>query len=163
MKGQFLKKVRSVIPFFSGLCMGSALTLIGGFFLLKTQIILETECHSDFITAQKKLTETINRYKMWEIKPVSCGFPLTADSSRISMFQLCNAKYAPALLNHPNSRKAAAFIPCRAAIYEKEGKTYLARLNVRLLGRLIGYPADELFNDGIAPDQEFFWSSIERP
>jgi len=48
----------------------------------------------------------------------------------------------------------SAMIPCSLAVYEKDGKTYVARMNVGLLGTLLGGTSAKVFPVYVATDQE---------
>ena len=44
-------------------------------------------------------------------------------------------------------------LPCKIAIYERNGRTYFARLNAAVFMRLLGGTAAEVFGQGILPEQ----------
>ena len=53
------------------------------------------------------------------------GFPIEQD---ITVYELCNPKAAHAVLSE--IAEASVFLPCRISLYEENGKTVLATINL---------------------------------
>jgi uncharacterized protein (DUF302 family) len=57
----------------------------------------------------------------------------------IQVVEMCQLDYARELLTSGKNRFVAAMMPCAVAVYEKEdGKTYVASMNVGIMGSLFG-------------------------
>lgn len=52
---------------------------------------------------------------------------------------VCNAKHASTALRE--DPRIAAMLPCRIAVYEKAGKTYVTTLDARMLGTMYDGPS----------------------
>ena len=89
----------------------------------------------------------------WTVRTVPCGLPAPEKGSRIAVFEICSRKYAGMILKDPGSRKTAAVLPCKVAIYERDGKTWIARLNAPVFMRLLGGTPAEIFSVGVTPEQ----------
>jgi uncharacterized protein (DUF302 family) len=58
-------------------------------------------------------------------------------------------------MNDPASRKTAAMIPCSLAVYETAaGSVFVSRMNISLIGTILGGKAGRVFATQVAPDQE---------
>lgn len=65
--------------------------------------------------------------------------PAGPDLAPIRVVELCQRDYARELLKSGRNRFVATMMPCAIAVYEKEdGRTYVASMNVGLMGRLFG-------------------------
>ncbi len=61
---------------------------------------------------------------------------------RTCVMEMCNAKYASAILAASQNKKASAFLPCRISVYEMltpDGvkDIYISRINSSILGKLM--------------------------
>ena len=57
----------------------------------------------------------------------------------IRVIEMCQPDYARDLLSTEDTRFVSVMMPCAVAVYEKEdGKTYVAAMNVGLMGKLFG-------------------------
>lgn len=76
------------------------------------------------------------------------------DVGRNQVIKMCEPKAAAALLKHDRFKQLAAMMPCTIAVYEKsDGRTYIASMNLQLLGSLYGGEAAELVQQ-LAPQME---------
>ena len=128
-----------------GILLGGAFMFTAGIIFLRNAILPEYECNYSFEEMVELFPRNIARDPAWICRKVQCGMPRMKEGERIVVYELCSSKYASELLKNPDSRKTASMIPCQIAIYEKEGKVYLARLNLPLLTRLIGGNTAEVF------------------
>lgn len=139
--------------FGAGMLWGILLMFTFAAVWLRANLITETPCTADFDTSRQKLIQSF-RGTDWELNAVGCPLPITSDSERTLLYRLCHPRYGATLLATPKTRRISALIPCQISLFERDGKTFLARLNIRLLGYLIGEPTLSLFNDTIAPEQD---------
>ncbi len=73
---------------------------------------------------QYDLQETMKKHG-FEVKPVQ-------------VFSLCKPEHAYQILSDDEVRNVSALMPCRVAVYEKGGKTYVSMLNSGLFSKLMG-------------------------
>lgn len=141
--------------FLAGSLWGIVLVFVIGTVYLRYNMVQEFQSAGTFEETLKKLRTSVGNVKGWTMEPVMCSLPNTADNCRMRTFKLCNPQYAKAMLNEQESRKVSSIIPCTFAVYEKQdGKTYIARLNVSLLGFIIGGVPGRIFPQSVDPDQK---------
>ena len=136
-----------------GLLWGTALVCLAGILLLRHNLIAETECPLPWEKAVEEFPRQVMKQPGWTVRTVPCGLPVPEKGSRIAVFEICSRKFATAILKDPDGRKTAAVLPCKIAIYERDGKTWIARLNAPVFMRLLGGTPAEVFNSDILPEQ----------
>ena len=139
---------------FAGLLWGAVLIFAGGTWFLRKALISETECPLDWERAVEEFPRAVRKIPGWTVRTVPCGLPVPEKGARIMVFELCSRKYAGEILKDADARKTAAVLPCKIAIYERGGKTCIARLNASVFMRLLGGTPAEVFADGIRPEQD---------
>ena len=151
--------------FAAGFLWGIVATFLGGAIYLRHALIQEVRStaggHPETVAA---LAARINRQPGWIASVGSgCAVPKIPDGSRLEQVKLCHREHAAALLADDASRKVATFIPCTFAVYEKgDGHTYIARLNVRLLGTLLGGAPGRIFPAKVEPEQAEILADLSR-
>jgi len=60
------------------------------------------------------------------------------DVKPVSVFSLCKPQHAYEVLKSNEERLVSALMPCRVAVYEKDGKTYVSMLNAALFSKFMG-------------------------
>ena len=157
------KKTSFLLPLFCGVLLGVSVTFLAGILFLRHSLLPEYECGGSFEETIEKFTGTVAKNPAWTLRKVQCGMPAMGEGERVSVFELCNGKYASKLLKDPESRKSSAMIPCKVAIYEKEGKVILSRLNLTLFFLLVGGYSSEVFREEIVPEQKvFLYSAVKK-
>jgi uncharacterized protein (DUF302 family) len=79
----------------------------------------------------------------------------------VRLLEICEPNYAGALLDGDAERKLSVLMPCTIGIYEKsDGRVYVSKLNVSLIGKLFGAEAEEILSGRVAPDQEAIIRSV---
>ena len=147
--------------FVVGILWGAVIAFIAGTVYLRHSLLLEYECKADVDTSVTKILENATRLPAWKVQQVPCAVPKATDGSKIANLRLCNQEYAKQLVDSPSDRRISAAIPCGVSIYEKpDGKTYLARMNMPLLGRILGGAPAQLFPDTIAPEQKYLLAGV---
>lgn len=159
-----LKSYRKNLGIFAvGLLWGIALTFLFGVIFMRVSLIDERESELSFDELNAKLPVEVQKLKGWTVQPVACGLPTPSDKTKIAVFKLCNRDYAQKMLDDPSSRKISSVIPCTFAIYEKpDGKAYIARMNVSLLGRLLGGEPGIIFPKKVTPEQEIMLKNLTK-
>lgn len=141
--------------FFAGLLWGLVLMFIFSVTYLRRNVVLEYKSKYGFEDTVKKLADNVMATKGWTVKVGGCNLPQAKDGCKMRLLKLCNLKYAEAMLADENDRKVSAIIPCSMAVYQKpDGKTYISRLNVSLVGRFLGGEPGIFFPNVIAPEQD---------
>ena len=143
------------MTFVAGILWGVAGSFIFGVIFLRNSLINEYQSKVGFKETIAQLGSDVKSSKGWIARTSSCSLPNPKDGSRAVAMKLCNGQYASELMNDETARKTAAMIPCTFAVYQKsDGKTYISRLNMKLLGSLLGGKAGVVFTGKIDPDQE---------
>lgn len=75
------------------------------------------------------------------------------DVPGIRVFSICNPHHANRLLGKSPTRFVSAMMPCRIAVYEHEGTTHVATMNVELLSSMFGGEIETVMAD-VATEQE---------
>ncbi len=150
----FYQRIKPYLFFSIGLMWGLVIAFILMFSWAQNSAILEYESRYNFEETCARLDSAIQLVPGWEMKVVPCALPQTLDNDRIKMFKLCNASYAGAMINDAPTRAISSVLPCQFSIYERDGKTYIARLNIGLIGILLGDPAQTIILQQVLPDQK---------
>ncbi len=147
-----------------GILWGVLITFICGFLYLRYSLIKVTPSRLEFMDTFQHLAANIpKQHPGWTVKPQTCVPPTAPDRSRLKIINLCNRKLAAELLRNPADRKVSAMIPCAMAIYEaQDGQVYVAKLNVGLIGWLLGGNPGRIFPKVVAPDQQRMLNDIKK-
>jgi len=149
--------------FIAGFLWGITFAFIFGVIFLRHSLIYEYESKLGYDETVKQIQTNAKNTKGWVVQFGSgCKMPKINDGSKMTIMKLCHGQYGSKLLNGNNTRKTSAIIPCTFAIYQKNGKTYLARVNVSLLGNLLGGDAARIFSGKVTPEQEQMLEGVIR-
>lgn len=74
------------------------------------------------------------------------------DIPGIRVLSLCNPHHANRLLGESDTRFVSAMMPCRLAVYEHEGETHIAAMNVAQMSGLFGESIEQVMTD-VAAEQ----------
>jgi uncharacterized protein (DUF302 family) len=133
--------MKGITSFIFGLIVGVALTVVVLIFVLPGQMFVVHESNKNFdetiqaieqsavennwsIPHQYNLQATMNKHG-FEVQPVK-------------VISLCKPEHAYEILGSENERLVSALMPCRVAVYEKNGKTYVSMLNSGLFSKFMG-------------------------
>ena len=150
--------------FIAGFLWGITFTFIFGVILLRHSLIYEYQSKLGYDETVAAIKKAASSSPGWVVRYGSgCSLPKIKDASKITVMKLCHGTYGSVLLNNEETRKTSAIIPCTFAIYQKsDGKTYLSRVNVSLLGSLLGGKAGKIFAGKVSPEQEAMLEGIVR-
>lgn len=81
-----------------------------------------------------------HRYDLQKTLKVKGGY----DVDPVNVFSLCKPEHAYRILGSDEQRLVSALMPCRVAVYEKAGKTYISMLNSGLFSRFMGKEVQEV-------------------
>jgi uncharacterized protein (DUF302 family) len=74
----------------------------------------------------------------------------------VMMVEACSTKYSGPILRDDKVRFLSILMPCKISVYKKnDGKTYIAGMNARLMGKMFGPLVGEVMTH-VADDQEKF-------
>lgn len=150
-----MRKRKEILFLVLGILLGTAGTLAGGILWLRMSLIREFELGSpDFQTAMRAVPGSAKEIGGWTASSAGCALPQTPDGLPLLSFRFCNPDYARELIRNESERKIAAILPCGIAFYRKsDGKVYASKLNLPLVGLLLGGTPSRLFSRRIEPDQ----------
>lgn len=132
---------------------GAVFTAGAVFYILKTALIEEKECVLPYEQAVKSFPRRAAALG-WSVRTVPCGLPVPVPGQRIMVFEICSREYANRILNNASSRKSASILPCKIAVYEKDGKVWISRLNGKAAAFLLGGEFKNTFLRHVLPEQE---------
>lgn len=151
-----------LLALFAGMVLGASLVFLFSVIFLRCMILPEYECTVSYEEMIKIFPERVAKNPLWICRRSHCGMPYMKEGERVSVFELCSSKYAAKLLKDPQSRKMGSMIPCKVAIYEKEGKVYLCRLDLSLFTLLVGGNTFDVFSKDIIPEQKVFLHGLVK-
>lgn len=135
--------------FIIGLITGNVIALFAIIFFLPKQMFVVNESKFDFEETLKIIEESAAE-NHWSI-PHQYDLQATMNKNGfnvqpVKVISLCKPEHAFQILSTNNVRKISALMPCRVAVYEKEGKTYVSMLNAGLLSKFLGNKVSEVMN-----------------
>lgn len=127
--------------FLTGLVAGIAITVLAIVLILPKQMFVVHESKLSFDETVEAIEVSAKENK-WSM-PHSYDLQATMkkhgfDVKPVKVFSLCKPEHAYQILSSSEERLASALMPCRIAVYEKEGKTYVSMLNSGLFSKLMG-------------------------
>lgn len=139
--------------FLTGLLVGIGLSLILIVVVLPRQMFVINESKLGFDETVEAITQSVQENK-WSMPHV---YDLQATMKKngfevkpVKVFSLCKPEHAYKILSDDNERMVSALMPCRVAVYEKGGKTYVSMLNSGLFSKLMGKKVKEVMGDASA-------------
>lgn len=82
------------------------------------------------------------------------------ESEPVIVMSLCNPAYGYKVLTDEESREATSILPCRVAIYEKDGETYVSMLNAELLSKFMSRNVNKTLVSASKENKEIIESVI---
>lgn len=149
-----MKNKKTILYFVNGVLFGILLTLVAGLIFLRFNLILQQESKYPFEETVRRFPQEALRSGKWIVRDIPCGLPEQNPGSRIAVFEICAREYSTQILSDPDACQMAVVLPCKIVIYEKDGKTWIARLNAKIFMRLTNETADTVFAEYILPEQQ---------
>jgi len=150
--------------------------LIAGFLLcgfivyavMPGMMIVTAECQFGFDDTLEKLQEHI-KAEGWVVvggEPSSLNDSLAKHGRdfkpRVSRVKLCQPDYAKSVLT--TDRHVACLMPCSIAVWEgDDGKTYLSKMNVGLMGKMFGGNIAKVMGGSVAVDEHKILNGLLKP
>lgn len=127
--------------FLIGLVLGVALTIAAIYVLVPGKMFLVKESKYGMEQTVSELEKAASGMK-WGI-PHKYDLQATLkgkgfDVAPVTVLSLCKPDLANVILSSHDEQLVSAMMPCRVAVYENNGKTYVSMLNAKLLSGLLG-------------------------
>ena len=124
-----------------GIGLGIGLTLLVNYLSLSNKMFVVMESKYGFSETIQHLEQsaTDNKWGIphrYDLRATLEGKGFHVDS--VNVFSLCKPEFANAILSSDDKQLVSAIMPCRLAVYEKDGKTYISMLNADLLSGFLG-------------------------
>lgn len=127
--------------FLTGLITGIVFTIVVIILLMPKQMFVVNESNLGFEETIAAIEHSAKEHK-WSM-PHQYDLQATMkkhgfEVNPVKVFSLCKPEHAYKILSSDDERLVAALMPCRIAVYEKEGKTYVSMLNSGLFSKFMG-------------------------
>ena len=124
-----------------GLVLGILLTGIIGYSVAPGMMMLEDESQYGFEETVAKLKESTKK-QGWSIPTVhdlqKSMKKFGHDIAPVQVFELCHPDHASKILKASDERIVSSLMPCRVAVYEKNGKVFVSRMNSGMMAGMMG-------------------------
>lgn len=127
--------------FIIGLLVGIVLTILAIIVMLPRQMFIVHESKLGFDETVEVITNSVkeNNWSMphqYDLQATmkKHGFEVNP----VIVFSLCKPEHAHQILSDDAVRNVSSLMPCRVAVYEKGGKTYVSMLNAGLFSKFMG-------------------------
>jgi uncharacterized protein (DUF302 family) len=141
------KMKKGIAMFLTGIIVGIVITVLAIVVVLPKQMFVVHESKLGFEETVEAITASAadNKWSMphqYDLQATmkKHGF----DVKPVKVFSLCNPKHAYEVLKANEERMASALMPCRIAVYEKDGKTFVSMLNSGLFSKFMGAKIKEV-------------------
>lgn len=126
--------------FLSGLVAGIVLTILAFVVLTPKKSFLVYESKLGFNETVQAIEASAKENK-WSI-PHQYDLQKTMkkhgfEVEPVKVFSLCKPEHAQKILSGKQERMASAMMPCRVAVYENDGKTYISMFNSGMFSKLM--------------------------
>jgi uncharacterized protein (DUF302 family) len=144
-----------LLVFFSGVLLAG----IVGFLMAPGMMIHEVVSPYGVEETVTKITE--NAVKLgWTVTKTydfqkSIQTQANLDVGPVRLIELCKAEHAKGLLMDDDAKFVSVMMPCAVSVYQKKnGKVYIASMNVGLMGKLFGGKIAETMGKVSVEDQQ---------
>ena len=133
--------MKGLTMFLTGLIAGILLTVIVLIVVMPKQMFVVNESKLGFdetVAAIEKSAKDHN-WSMPHLYDLQATMKKhNFDVKPVKVFSLCKPDHAYQILSSDQERVVSALMPCRVAVYERNGKTYVSMLNSGLFSRFMG-------------------------
>ncbi|MFV0593888.1 MAG: DUF302 domain-containing protein [Draconibacterium sp.] len=148
---------KGIAMFLSGLVVGILLMIILIIVVLPKQMFVVNESKLSFDETVEAITQSTqdNKWSMPHLYDLQATMKKNGlDVNPVKVFSLCKPEHAYKILSDDNERLVSALMPCRVAVYEKGGKTYVSMLNAGLFSKLMGKKVKDVMGDASAENMQ---------
>ena len=140
-----------------GLLVGIVVTLVSIVVILPKQMFVVMESKYSFEETITELEKSATEKKWgiphkYDLKATLEGKGYTVDP--VHVFSLCKPDHANEILSRDEERVVSALMPCRVAVYEKNGKTYISMLNSGLFSKFMGKTVKTVMGEASKENKE---------
>ncbi|MFA5913703.1 MAG: DUF302 domain-containing protein [Burkholderiales bacterium] len=146
---------------FVGFISGVVLTLIAVVYLFRHYMMVAKEVPYEFHASIAKLENSIKNAG-WGIPGQIDVNQMTAKKGvnlalKVHIIELCKPQYAKGVLE--NSPVFSSMMPCRIGIFERDGKTFVAKMNTGLMSMFFGGVAGKMMKQ-VAAEEDVILKSL---
>ena len=154
-----------LLIFMVGLVTGVAITFIMLFTFLPKQMFVVNESKLSFNETVETIVASAAENK-WSI-PHQYDLQATMkkhnlEVNPVKVFSMCKPEHAYKILSSNEERLVSALMPCRIAVYEKDGKTFVSMLNSGLFSKLLGSRINEVMSLSSEENQKILEPVIKK-
>jgi uncharacterized protein (DUF302 family) len=138
--------MKGITTFLAGLIIGTGATLLIISLILPKKMFVVEESKYNFEETVDAIVESaeINNWTISHIYDLQASLKKkNFDVAPVYVVSLCNPPYANNILSSDNDRMVSSMMPCRVAVYEKGGKTYISMLNSELFALFLSKNAKQ--------------------
>jgi len=140
---------KGIFKFLSGLVVGVAITLLALFVILPKQMFVVNESKLGFDETVATIVKSAadNNWSVphqYDLQAAMKKHDLEVNP--VTVFSLCKPDHSFEILKRDEERLVSALMPCRIAVYEKNGKTFISMLNSGLFSKLMGSKINEVMS-----------------
>jgi len=151
--------------FITGLTAGIALTILAIVVILPKQMFVVKESNLAFDQTIDAIEKSAAA-NQWGV-PFKYDLQATLkgkgfDVQPVNVISLCKPAFANEILNDNNERVVSALMPCRVAVYEKDGKTYVSMLNAALFAKFLNKKSKLVMSQASAENDRILASIIKN-
>jgi uncharacterized protein (DUF302 family) len=126
----------------TGILMGAVITVIGVVKIMPQKMIREVQSPLGYEETIAHIQNNVTNAG-WKVSALMRLDKSLAKEGKsllpAASMKICQPDYAAQILEDDEARFLSVMMPCSIAVYEKtNGKTYIATMNSRLMGRLFG-------------------------
>lgn len=149
--------MKGLTMFIAGLFVGVIATVLIIVVMLPKQMFVVHESKLDFDETVETITQSAkdNEWSMphqYDLQATMKKHNLEVNP--VKVFSLCKPEHAYQILNSDEVRSVSALMPCRVAVYEKDGKTYVSMLNAGLFSKFMGKKVSSVMGAASAENEQ---------
>jgi uncharacterized protein (DUF302 family) len=145
------------VMFLMGLIVGVGLTILAIMVIVPKQLFVVKESNLGFDQTMEAIEKSAAS-NQWGV-PFKYDLQATLkgkgfDIQPVKVISLCKPAFANEILSDNNERLVSALMPCRVAVYEKEGKTYVSMLNAALFAKFLNKKSKQVMSQASAENEK---------
>ena len=148
-----------------GFIIGIVVTGVAMYNMAPGMMLLEDESKFGFEETVTQLEASIeaNDWKLPAVHDLQKSMKkFGIEVNPVKVFELCHPDHAGKVLKEGDERIVSSLMPCRVAIYEKpDGKTYISRMNSRLMAKPMGGIISEVMTDAASENENILDAIIK--
>jgi len=149
--------------FVAGLIIGAVLTGVAVWMVMPT-MMLSVHPSKYGVDETIKIIKQASKTKGWLVPKVydiqkSLQKAGHDDITPLKIVSLCQPHHAYKILKEDANKKVLAVMPCRIGVYKAaDGKTYVAEMNIGLMGQMFGGTIAQVMKEAAADEREILAS-----